>query len=145
MGDGTVKSIENLQIGDQILTYNFKDQKIEVSTVKELATEIHQNLVELDFGEITIVSTDDHPYYSIEKGWSSLNPQKTQIYKNMDKANLLSTGDRVFRLDVNNQLSYKILKNIKYLNREEETYTIVKLDKNDNFFANGLLVGIEEL
>jgi hypothetical protein len=145
MGDGTVKPIDSLQIGDQILTYNIKNQKIEVSTVKELANVIHRNLVKLDFGEITIVSTDDHPYYSKENGWASLNPQKTQIYKNMDKINLLRTGDRVYFLDTNNKLSSKVLKDINYLNQVEETYTIVKLDKNNNFFANGLLVGIEEL
>lgn len=145
MGDGSVKLIENLQIGDQVLTYNFKDQKIEVSTVVELAKEIHQNLVKLDFGEITVVSTDDHPYYSIEKGWSSLNPQKTKIYKNIDRVTLLCTGDRVSFLETNNQLSFKVLIDVTYLDQKEETFTIVKLDKNNNFFANGLLVGIEEL
>lgn len=145
MGDGSVKSIENLQIGDQVLTYNFENQKIEVSTVIELANEIHGNLVKLDFGEITVVSTDDHPYYSVGKGWSSLNPLKTVIYKNINKVNQLSTGDRVSFLEANNQLSFKVLKDVTYLDKKEETFTIVKLDKNDNFFANGLLVGIEEL
>lgn len=145
MADGTEKAIEHLVIGDQILTYNFNNQKIEVAVVEELANEFHHNLVQLDFGEITIISTDDHPYYSKENGWSSLNPQKTQIYKNMDKVNLLRAGDKVCFLDANNQLSFKVLKNISYLNQMEETYTIVKLDKNKNFFANGLLVGTEEL
>lgn len=145
MSNGTTKPIEDLRIGDEVLSYNFEKQRTESAVIIELAQAVHNRLVELDFEGTKIVCTDDHPYYSSSSGWISLNPQKTKIYKNMDKVNRLKIGDKISFLTANAQLSSKTLQNTEFLNTTEQTYTIVKLNKNDNFFAEGFLVGTEEL
>lgn len=145
MADGTTKPIERLKIGDRILTYNIENGVFEDSVVLELAKKTHQNLVELSFAGTTIISTDDHPYYLIDKGWASLNPEKSRVYKGMEKVKHLLIGDHFCSLDENNHLSFRVLKEVNYLNQKEETYTIVRLSRNNNFFANGLLVATEEL
>lgn len=145
MADGTERAIEHLKIGDKVMSYNIKSQCIENAIVKELAKAIHHNLTKLDFGEISVISTDDHPYFVKEKGWCSVNPKKTRIYMNMEHVKPLRVGDKVYFLDSKNKLTSTVLKNISHLNQNEETFTITKLDKNTGFFANRLFVGTEEL
>lgn len=145
MVDGSQKPIEQLKPNDKILSYNLNDNRVETSTILGLEKVIHNNLVILDFGNFQITSTDDHPYFVQDKGWSSINPLKTSYYNNMKNTQQLEIGDSVMLLSHNNKISTVKLLKIKKATIPEMTYTITKLDKNNSFFANGLLVGVEEI
>ena len=78
MGDGTLKNIENVHVGDSVLTYNFTNRKLETNPVLKIDAPVHYKLVKVVFsnGE-EITSTEDHPYYVKGKGWCSFNPEQT--------------------------------------------------------------------
>jgi Protein of unknown function (DUF1557). len=131
------KAIENLVVGDKVLTLNTKTNEVEEATVLELANRKHHNLYELDFENIKITVTDDHPFYFDGKYYSVT---KNNTYGVM--TNTLLEGQKINCLS-NGKIQTIKLKNIKKLDICEETYTITKLDRNSLFFANGICVSIE--
>jgi hypothetical protein len=89
---------------------------------------------------LTITATQDHPFKIDKKGWSSLKPDKSKQYKGFANINKIKIGD--FFITANGT---EKLVSIDFLEGEQETYTISKLCTGDNFIANGLIVGVEEL
>ena len=131
------KAIENLAVGDKVLTLNAKTNKVEEAMVLELANRKHHNLYELDFENVKITVTDDHPFYFDGKYYSVIENNTygviTETLIEGQKINCISNG----------KIQTIELKSIKKLDTCEETYTITKLDRNRLFFANGICVSIE--
>ena len=67
------------------------------------------------------------------------------MYNNIERAGLLTAGDHVLFLNNKGQIERKKIITIEEIYKPTETFTITRLDKNTGFFANGLLVAIEEL
>ncbi|WP_299180692.1 hypothetical protein [uncultured Aquimarina sp.] len=141
MADHTQKSIELLALGDEVLSYNQQTQQQLTATIKELANPIHDNLITISLEDGTsITCTIDHPLMSATGDWLSYDPQKTKadyIYNSVGK---LEVGAMVLGVD-------KDLKIVAITTNDkmQPTYTIVRLDKGNTFYANGILVGTEEL
>ncbi|MDR0420293.1 MAG: Hint domain-containing protein [Prevotellaceae bacterium] len=131
------KPIEELTVGDTVLTLNTETGKVETATVAGLQSRKHF-VYELDFGEIKIKTTEDHPFYFDGK-YYSVAPNNT--YGITTQA--FSTGQNVNFLN-GKTLGKITLKGIKKLDGYETTYTITKLNKNSLFFANGICVATEE-
>ncbi|MBL7827382.1 MAG: hypothetical protein JNJ57_12165 [Saprospiraceae bacterium] len=129
--------IQDLKIGDKVLSWNELNQSIDTSTVLELAHQPHHNLYELQFSEIKITVTDDHPFYFNGIYYSV---KENNQYGIQTKA--LNVGQQIHFL-INGHTQPMELMAIKKLDRCEMTYTITKLDKNSLFFANGACVGVE--
>ena len=49
MGNMTYKNIENIAVGDSVLTYNFKAKKLEVNIVQQIEDPIHHRLIKIAF------------------------------------------------------------------------------------------------
>ncbi len=78
MADRTIENIENLNVGDTILNYNFDKKKFEKNRILKIEKAQENNLIEIVFENyIIIVSTEDHPYYVKDKGLCSFNPVLT--------------------------------------------------------------------
>ena len=77
LSDNSIKTIDKLKSGDEVLTYNSDDKKFVKTKVLSVAKVEHDNLIEIDFGDKIITSTDDHPYLS-DKGWVSCKPNGTK-------------------------------------------------------------------
>ncbi len=141
MSDFSVKKVEDVQIGDFILSYNIENGKFEKSKVLELANPYHANLIEISFSNGTKLScTEDHPFLNANKDWTSLNPFKTEKDYKIDNVLELKVGTEL----IAEKGVLKIIDIVK-INSEQETFTIVKLQKNKTFIANGIVTGIEEL
>lgn len=141
MGDKTLKAIENLKIGDEILSFNNKTQKYETSIIKELANPFHKNLVNIEFSNgAKITCTKDHPFLQSDLQWTSINPVKTEKDYEITNVVQLKSGSKIKNLK--NEI--EVVK-IEEIDGEQRTYTIVDLDKNKTFIANGILTGIERL
>ncbi len=141
MSDNTQKSIENLQIGDKILSYNILSEKYETSVIQELASPLHENLVKLEFSNgQNIICTKDHPFLLGNAKWGSFNPIKTEEDYEISKVVSLHLGSQVKTLHGNLEI-----KKISQVPNKQRTYTIVALDKNSTFIANGIITGIEKL
>ena len=139
------ESIDQLKINDSIISYSVRNKQYFQTTITGIDSVYHNNLVELQYENDTITCTDDHPFFIENKGWCSLNPEKTmRNYSNYPKVNLLEKGDSFLSSSDNGITTIK-LEDIKFLTKGEMTYTITGLKKGNTYFANGILTGVEIL
>lgn len=142
MADGSSKSIENLETGDQVLSVNLNSNKLESATVLELASPQHHDLIKISFNDgSSLTCTADHPILSSEGQWASVDPEKTRSAYRYDQVGLLQVGSSVS----SNHSNRLIITEIQMLPQVQTTYTIVRLNRNQNFIANGIVVGTEPL
>jgi len=143
MADSSIKKIEDLKIDDLILSLNKKSKLYEPAKIERLANPIHFKLsiLTLSNGQ-KLTCTKDHPLLSSKGNWLSLNPIKTMTDYNFESIGLLTVGSKIQGIDKSKSI---IITEIKEILKKQVTYTIVKLDKNNSFIANGVLVGTEEL
>lgn len=146
LSNSSTKNIEDLKSGDSLLTYNSKNNKTLVSIVENIELAKHCGLVSYIFeNNIKITATQDHPFLIVDKGWSSLLPEKSRLYKGYEDVKKIKIGDSFRFVGAKGEISSIKLTKIDYLKSEEVTYTISKLSHGDNFIANGFIVGVEEL
>lgn len=138
MGDGSEKNIEDIVIGDEVLSYNEELGIKESKKVIQTNDPIHNDLVKygLSNGEF-ITSTYDHPFYVNELDLASFRPDLTnKKYQIKKLINQIKEGDIVILNNGNNVkiVSIEIQPEIK-----TQTYIITVKD-NHNFYANNVLV-----
>lgn len=144
MSDGSLKRIEDIEVGDMVLSYNLEKMDSESDEVLELYSPTNDNLMEMIFSDGTVIhSTFDHPYYIKDKGWCSLKPDVTkELITNITEVGLLEIGDICYVLKDGELTEVEFLGSQR-LTTFQRTYTIKKLKKNNAFFAEGVLVGVE--
>ena len=146
MADGSIKEIQDIEIGDSVLSYNLSSTTIEPDEVLELHTGFNNNMMEMTFSDGTIIhSTFDHPYRVKHKGWCSIKPDMTNdILTNIKDAKQLEVGDICFLMK-DGKITEVAFISSKSIPDFQTTYTIKKLKKNNTFFAEGVMVGSETL
>jgi hypothetical protein len=137
MSDRTFKNIEDIKIGDKIKSWDNEKRELIESTVTEIFSPVHEDIVHLIFEHAEVKSTSDHPYYVIGKGWYSVRPELTKDRYKIE-ANKLTIGD-ICCFYKDGMLKKTTLKSIRPISGKVKTYTL-KLDNSNNFFANGILV-----
>ncbi len=134
--------ISSLKKGDQVLSYDYKENVYFTTQITGILAVQHEDLVRLVFDEGSVVTTLDHPFLIKNKGWCSLHPTKTlNQYTNYSEVDLLQLNDMFEH--VNGKVVRLIA--IERINAQQKTYTIVSLEKGATFIVNGLVVGTEEL
>jgi len=140
LADNSPKNIEDIKQGDKIMTYNSITGKKGTAIVEKTAAVTHKNLVTYVFeGGNKITATDDHPFLT-EQGWASSNPAKTANYKGFEKVEQIKVGDSFATAN-----GYTKLVSKSVSPESEMTYTIVKLSAGNTFYANDIIVGVEEV
>jgi hypothetical protein len=138
MSDETTKNIEDVKVGDYVKTVNIENMKIEDKQVLEITSPIHSDMIKIKFETTENKNTFDHPYFVKEKGLASYKPDLT-LQRYGIKAEQLEIGDIVYK-NVNGKLiEEKILKITEEI-KEVQTYNLINVEDNHNFFANGILV-----
>jgi len=144
MRDGTTKPIDQLFIGDTILSLNMETMKVEEDVILELVSPMHDEIVVLEFFDNTInANTYDHPYYVQGKGLCSYKPALTKLHYGLE-AKQLVVGDKCYKY-VNGKLNLIELQSLKETINNVQTYNINSLQKNHTYFANGILVDNETI
>ncbi|MEH0158740.1 Hint domain-containing protein [Limibacter armeniacum] len=140
MADGSEQNIEDLSVGDKVISFDQKTGEMMPATIQKLASPYHKHLVKIQFSNgSTLTCTEDHPLLSAKGEWLSVNPQKTQGDYQFDQVALLKAGDAV-----RTEAGTTTVINIQKENKMQKTYTIVELDKHNAFIANGIVVGTEQ-
>ena len=150
LANGDYKNIEDIVVGDLVLSWNEETKEIEANQVYEILQPVNSNLADLTFenshnvkeSNISyICCTYDHPIY-VNTGdsfkISSLDPEKSiSTYDIPHKIDKLNIGDNAF--NIHNGLSE--LKAIEPAEDKDPqvTYTL-RVKNNNNFFVNGILV-----
>jgi len=140
MGDGSIKSIETIKVGNSVKTYNLQTGLVQSKKVLKIDTPVHDNLVQIEFdNSIQNINTTDHPYMVKGKGWCSFDPLKTKENYGIEVGQL-KENDICFLLKSTNEMSEVKIINIQMTDRMETTYNLSEVEGNHNFFANGILV-----
>lgn len=136
MPDGTFKNIEDVSIGETVLTYNFKFNRTEPRVVQGLTQKLVTQTVLYTFEDgSTLQATADHPLYSPSRGWLSRDPQFT-FHKYQLQTNFAEAGDEISKADG----TTAILSNYEYVIADVKVYNLVSVENNHNYYANNLLV-----
>lgn len=138
MADGSFKNIEDVKIGDRVLSYDFEKKEFDSWIVKMLGNPVHP-IYEINDG--LICSTNDHPFY-IKKsdgktGIGAINAKQCE--------NSIIFEGEVFQLEVNDSVytlecEWIKITNITFKEDSVQTYNILSFSGKHNYFANGILV-----
>jgi len=139
MADGSKKQIKDIIEGDVVLAHNLSTGQDEPNTVCDIHVRGLRNLYEytLDNGK-TLIATDDHPLYVVNKGWASMNPGlSVQGYKSLTgRIKEIEIGDDLFCAG-NTQA--KIV-NIQVKTYSGKVYTFNNINKSSpTYYANDVL------
>ena len=143
MADGTLKNIEDVSVGDYVLSYNIETEQNVPQEVLEIESPIREGYYSLNNGLIGV--TSEHPFY-VKKSdgtetWASLNPERTleeskRVYNNSLLVDNLEIGDEFFT----SSGEWVVLSEIKYVPGDIQTYNLKAVANENNFYANNLLV-----
>ena len=137
-------NVNKLNIGDLVKSYNFETQQVEEVPIMDIKKPTHKNLIKVTLDDSNrgddwkqeIILTTDHPIYTKDGTMVSDNPELAKSRYDIE-SNKLKVNDLVMVLGK----YYANVINIEEFKGEHNTYTI--LTKNDNFYADGVLVSSE--
>jgi intein/homing endonuclease len=136
--NGDIKNIEDIEVGDIVLTYNEVSNLNEYNKVTDVYKPIHDDLVEYTLldGKV-ITSTFDHPYYVNGLDLASYSPDLTNArYENLNNVVQIKIGDT---LNLQNGEITSITSIVEKDKVSVQTY-IFTVENNHNFYANEVLV-----
>jgi hypothetical protein len=138
MENRVTKYIEDVNIGDRVITYNEKTGKQELSVVLALEKPVREGLWKLRFESgKRLKLTNDHPLYIKRdniKGWAAVDKAASDSEYGLGVLQL-KLGDAVLKEDN----TFDTIIDMDYEPGTVQTYTLKDVKKNKNFFANGYL------
>jgi len=143
MADGSMKKIEEITIGDNVVSYNMQTKEMENNIVKHVCTVNHSDMINilLSSGK-NIVTTTDHPFLS-EKGWVSYSPEKTKQYNRYKQTEVMRLSNcKTLLFYENGTVRSESIQKVEFINDFQPTYTL-ELEQDGGFVANGFIVGQE--
>ncbi|HID26198.1 MAG TPA: hypothetical protein EYP23_07060 [Thermoplasmata archaeon] len=137
MADGSLKPIEDVRVGDSVLSYDVKNQRTTVCRVLEKVAPVRAGVYSINNGLVYV--TDDHPFYTLKRdgrvGWAAINPEHTEYGYSMSVLPL-KVGDKLFT----QKGEWVTVNSIVYEPGPIQTYNLEDVSGKSTFFANGLLV-----
>jgi hypothetical protein len=128
--DGTTKSVEELNIGDQVVTYN-NGEMIE-APIDKVINVVHNDYITLTLeNDMTLSLSTDHAIKTMN-GWKAYNPAITEV---PDNVGTLTVDDHVL---TNN--GYIKINHIEYVNKPNTTMYNIGIQGHNDYFANGICV-----
>ena len=135
LADGTKKPIQDIVIGDEVLTYNFAENRTEGNPVKAIGSKKVSKTVEYNFEDGSkLEATLDHPLYCKNHGWVSCDPDYTLSVYGLTTS-LASTDCELIKADGSSQ---KIV-DIKFMEDDTLVYNLRTVEKNHNFYVENYL------
>ena len=134
MADGTYNKIEDVAIGDLVLSYDIESGQIIPSVVLELSSPFrdHYYIMSFESGE-SLNLTGDHPVRIIKSGtevWGAINPAASSV-TNI----LIEPGDVAVALG-----GYRRITTIRKVPGRIKTYNLSNVKDTHTFFAEGVVV-----
>ncbi len=138
MANGTTKIAKDVQIGDEVMSFNELTKTFEKTTIEATITPYRSRIIEITFEDgTTLKITDDHPMLSA-RGWICYDPEFGQ-----SSYSSLGISDEAVRVgdEIVSENGTKTIASINVIEFEEPTlvYTF-KLANGQAFIANGNIV-----
>ena len=144
--EGTA-NIHDLDVGDMIMSYNWETGQEEEVEIQQIEKRLHENLYKIMLSDPNdetegeelkeLILTEDHPVYKQDGSMVSEDPSRTAANYDLDAASI-QPNDLLKVLDGK---YYAQVHRLEGFPKKHWTYTI--LTKNNNFYANGVLVHSE--
>ena len=133
-----VKNIEDIKVGDVVLSFNETTLTQEYNVVTDIRGTNHIDLIQYHFSnETTLTCTFDHPIYVNGLDIASFKPDFTNHNYKLDTEVVeVKVGDVVNLSDG----SKTTIEKIDILNSTETKTYIFTVENNHNFYANNILV-----
>lgn len=136
LADGSLVNIEDVNIGDLVLSYNFKNGYAEPQPVEGIGAKKVQKTVTYTFEDgSTLEATLDHPLYCKNHGWVSKDPAYTSGVYNLTTTEV-KPGCDIMKQDKTSS----VITNVEVTEKETVVYNLKTVAVNHNFFANEYLV-----
>lgn len=135
---GDYKNIEDIVVGDKVVTHNEETGEAELKEVYEVLAPIHSDIVTYTLADgSSVTSTYDHPYYVEGLNLKSSNPVKTnELYDLPKEVTQIGLGDILIKEDgTKSAITGIVAQEFK----ETQTY-LLRVNDNHNYFANNILV-----
>ena len=141
LSDNTEKNIEEITVGDSVLTYNETTKVIEPKEVTLINNHPHGDLVTFTFSNQTQITTSyDSPFYTEEFNIVSWLPSETNAIPGLGKeASQLRLHETTF-FTKNENAFYITAEELLVPNINETITYSINVSDNNNFFANSILV-----
>ena len=134
MSSGQKKNIEEVKVGDSVLSQDENGQKT-VSVVEDLITPVSDNMCEIGFSDNSILEvTKSHPLYT-DSGWRAIDSKASNLENPGVLVSDLSIGNKMLKED-GSELQ---INTIACRSEKVQTYNLT-VDNSHTFFANGFLV-----
>lgn len=135
---GVDKNIEEIEIGDFVLSFNEETNTTEYKKVIATKQPIHNDLVKYHFANQTsLTCTFDHPIYVNGLDLASYSPELSNARYDIDsEISKIKVGDMV---KVPNA-GHSAIREIEVLPTADTQTYIFTVEDNHNFYANGILV-----
>lgn len=138
LADGSSRAIEDIKVGDFVMSFNEVDQTQEPAKVLELENPIRDHIYTLSLSDgREIEVTREHPFYTKEQKWASLYPPETYEESGL-VVSAIEAGNHILDQDG----KWVRINSISYEEIPEgiQTYNLKVVNKNNNYYADGLLV-----
>jgi len=141
LSSGKNINIEDLVVGDIVLSYNVNTNIFEESSIENVTINYKDNLVIYNFDNgIKITCTDTHPIWVVGKGWSSYRQTDVNDSEHIGLTKQISAGDECFYYSNNKFNKVKISKIIEKQNKMVRVWNVKNVTGNHNFIINNVLV-----
>lgn len=140
MANGSTKTIENIKMGDEILSVDTKSMHVEKDVVQELPVKIKKyKKIHMKLSDNSVLEfSPAHPFWVIGKGWSVVDLKKAKKELRLEVSKM-TKGDKLLKYQ-NGKLRPVLIVELYNTEEEVEMYNIENVKKNNTFFANGILV-----
>ena len=123
LSNGDIKNIEDVVVGEEVLTYNEESGVNENGVVGDLKQHEVHSVIRLTLdNENIIITTQEHPFFVEGKAWV--------------KAGELQPLDVCKKVDG----SESLISTVEVLEETHTVYNLLSVSENHNFYANGILV-----
>ena len=122
LANGDVKNIEDIEVGEEVLTFNLDTNSTEAGQVGELKKHDVKGVVQINLEGISITCTPEHPFYTNGEWVNAGDLKEGDVCLN-------SVGEEVV-----------VTKVISSPLAEVEVFNLLNVSDNHNFYANGILV-----
>lgn len=139
MADGEYKNIEEIQVGEEVLSYDNSRGVTTKERVLMTSTTLETELIEIEFsnGE-KITCSDEHPFLVKDTGFCSYNIKKANSNSNNSFAiGLLQEGDQIHTYS-GKEITIKKITEVK--DKSITTYNLSSVENNHTFIVNDMVV-----
>lgn len=138
MADRTLKPIEDVAVGEQVLGFDEESGKQIIGTVAELESPWREGFYNVYLKDGTVLNvTNEHPLYARGDGyvgWAAVEPKALDSCYGMASYRL-QVGDELFKEDA----TWQEITGIIYMDKPVRTYNLKTVVGSQNFYADGVL------